>query len=62
MGQNVAQTKLSLLNPKNQAKRAHSGHTLAVNTSICYNDFFWLALLDPQNVYRILRGTAVLFF
>ena len=48
--------------PTNQSKRTHIGHTVGVNTSICYNELFWLAPLDPQHLYRLLRGPAVLFF
>ena len=46
--------------PKNKSKRTHSDCTVSVNKSICYNNFFWLAPLDPQNVYCLLRGTAVI--
>ena len=53
---------LAYLQPKNQVKRTHSGLTVAVNASICYNELFWLASLDPQNVYRPLCGPAVIFF
>ena len=61
MGPKKSQTKLSLCATQNQAKRIHSDRTLAINASIFFNEALWLAPLDPQNVYRLLRGPAVLF-
>ena len=62
MGKCFSQTKLKFVQPKNQAKPTHSGRIVAVKSSICYNELFWLAPLDPKILYRLLRDPAVLFF
>ena len=62
VGQNVAHTKLSLCATQKINQTDPYFRTAVVNTSICYNGIFGLALLDLQNLYHLLRCPAVLFF